>query len=204
MVAVVSMKAIMNRNMTIGGGVVAAAGEAEAGRAEEAPAVVAVDGRADGEHVVQRRQAAQRDRSADRGAVEAAAHEREAADEEAEHAERVHREVHRHRVRGVLGADQAGLDQREARLHEDDEEARDQHPDEVDREVAARGRLRDRVDGGGQLFGGRLLGIGLGVAGYRGRGRRRLVGADRVGRWLVRVGSRGREQAEQCHGQSDE
>ena len=51
MVAVVSMNTIMNRNSTIGAGVVAVAGQEEAGGAEEAPAVVAVDRRADGEHV---------------------------------------------------------------------------------------------------------------------------------------------------------
>ena len=171
------------------------------GRAEQAPAVVAVDGRADGEHAVQRRHAAERRRAADGGAVEAAAHEGEPADEEPEHAQRVHQEVHRHRVGGVLGADQAGLDQREAGLHEHDQEAGDQRPDEVDREEAVRRRLRDGVDRDRELLGRRLVGIGLGVARHRVRGRRGLEGAGLVGHRVIGVSLRCGKQTDRCNGE---
>ena len=49
-----------------------------------------------------------------------------------EHADAVHHEVHHHGVIGVLGAAEAGFDDGETRLHEHDQEARDQGPHEVD------------------------------------------------------------------------
>ena len=58
-------------------------------------------------------------------------------------------EVHAHRVRDVLRAREAGLDQREAGLHEHHEEAGDQRPDDVERGLSAQHQLL-RV---GDLFG---------------------------------------------------
>ena len=49
--------------------------------------------------------------------------DREADQPVGEHADAVHHEVHHHGVVGVLGAAQTGLDDREAGLHEHDEEA---------------------------------------------------------------------------------
>src|SRR5205823_1911730 len=68
-------------------GVTAVAGEEEPGRAEDAPAVVAVDGRTDREHRVQRWRTSERRRAANGCPVRAAAHEGEAAYVEAEHAD---------------------------------------------------------------------------------------------------------------------
>ena len=64
-----------------------------------------------------------------------------------------------------------GLHQREACLHEDDQEARQQNPDEVEREVVARRRARNGIDAGRDLLRCHLLRVELGVAGHR-RGRR--------------------------------
>jgi len=47
----------------------------------------------------------------------------------------IHEEVHHVRVVGVLHAAQAGLDHGEARLHEHDEKAADEGPDEIDRDL---------------------------------------------------------------------
>ena len=102
--------------------------------------------RCDGQFVVQAGVAAQR---AGTGRPNAAEHEGEAADVEAEHAQRIDHEVHGHGVRGVLGAAQAGFHQREAGLHEHDQEAGDQRPHEVDRDAVV-------ADGVRQLHGQRL------------------------------------------------
>src|SRR5207247_16460 len=59
-----------------------------------------------------------------------------------DHPEAVHHEVHHHGVVGVLRPAEAGLDQGEAGLHEHDQEARDEGPDEVDRDPV----LTDLVD----------------------------------------------------------
>src|SRR5450631_619755 len=66
--------------------VVAGATQEEARRSKEPPSMVAIHGRADSEHVIERRHAAEAGGTANRRAVHAAAHEREAAHEEAEHA----------------------------------------------------------------------------------------------------------------------
>jgi hypothetical protein len=51
-------------------------------------------------------------------------------------------------VRGVLGARQAGLDQREPSLHEHDEEARHHRPDDVEGGLRVGEVLRQFRDGG--------------------------------------------------------
>ena len=48
------------------------------------------------------------------------------------------REVRRHDVRGVLGTAEAGFDEREAGLHEDDEHRADDDPQQVQRDVGMR------------------------------------------------------------------
>src|SRR5262249_19650192 len=48
------------------------------------------------------------------------------------HADAVHHKVHHHRVVRVLGAAQTCLHDREAGLHEHDQEASDQRPNEID------------------------------------------------------------------------
>ena len=86
-------------------------------------------------------------------------------------------------------------------LHEDDEEAGDQHPDEVDRVDAVRRGLRDGVDRDGELLRRRLLGVGLGVARHRVRGGRGLERAGLVGRRVAggsRCGCRSRRGWERC------
>ena len=108
-------------------------------------------------------------------------HERESADPEPEHAEAVDHEVHRHGVRRILRPAQARLHEREAGLHEHDEEPGDQRPDEVDRVDAVGRRLRHRVDSHCEdPFVVALSRIGLRVAGDRIGGRRRLESARLV------------------------
>src|SRR4051794_39703653 len=68
------------------GTVIGIGAEEEAFEAEETPAVIAGDGRAEGQHAVHRRQPTKLSRPTDGGTVEAAAHEGKATDEEAEHA----------------------------------------------------------------------------------------------------------------------
>jgi hypothetical protein len=128
--------------------VVSRAGQEEAGLAEQSPAAVAGDGRADGEHLVHRREPAELARAADRGSVVSAAHQGEAADEESEHAQCINQEVHAHGVRCVLGPAEARLNEREARLHKDHQEAGDQHPHHVHRVVELGQVLCDLLDGG--------------------------------------------------------
>ena len=65
----------------------------------------------------------------------AAEHESEAAEPEAQHAQRVDHEVHAHRVRRALGPAEAGGHQGEARLHEHDQKGREQRPDKIERSV---------------------------------------------------------------------
>ena len=76
------------------------------------------------------------------GAVgESAEGQREPDEEEADEPETEDREVRRHHVRCVLGPAEAGLDEREARLHEDDEGCADDHPEQVDLLAEDRHRL---------------------------------------------------------------
>ena len=71
-----------------------------------------------------------------------AAHlQREPERPEADDPDRVDEEVHPHRVGDVLGAREAGLDQREPRLHEHHQEAGDQRPDDVQRRLAGQHHL---------------------------------------------------------------
>ncbi len=51
----------------------------------------------------------------------------------------------RHHVGGVLGPAEAGLDEREARLHEDDEHRADDDPEQVDLLPSSGDRL-DRIN----------------------------------------------------------
>ena len=75
----------------------------------------------------------ERRRAAEVGDRADAAHLNGEADQPVgEHADAVHHEVHHHGVVGVLGAAEPGFDDREAGLHEHDQEAADQRPDEVD------------------------------------------------------------------------
>ena len=78
-----------------------------------------------------RRRAARRSR--DVGAeARPAEGERVADEEEADEAEAEDGEVRRHHVGGVLGPAEAGLDEREAGLHEDHEDGADDDPEQVD------------------------------------------------------------------------
>ena len=63
---------------------------------------------------------------------EPAEHEGVADQEEGDEADAEDGEVRRHDVGGVLGAAEAGLDQGEAGLHEDDEDGTDDDPEQVD------------------------------------------------------------------------
>ena len=112
----------------------------------------------------------------------------EAADPVAEHADGIDHEVHRHRVGGVLGPAEAGLHEREPRLHEHDQEAGQQRPHQVDGDLAvAHGghhlvQLRglgilDRDVGGGT----RVVAGGIGRSRHRGGGGRRRRGRRRRG-----------------------
>ena len=112
----------------------------EESRAAEEPPHVAADGRPD--------ELVHRLRNGQRGPHRRArpAHlQREPAHPEPQDAERVDHEVHHHRVGRVPGPREAGLGEREARLHEHHEEARDERPDEVERHA----RL---ADGRSDLF----------------------------------------------------
>ena len=171
-----------------GGRVVSCTAQEEAGGAEQTPAMVTIHAVAHGEHVRQRGHATERRGAADGGAIHAAAHQREARHEEPEHAQGIDQEVHGHRVRGVLRTAQPRLHQCKPSLHEDDEEARDQHPHEVDREERAGRRLRHRVDRGGDLLGRHLLRVQLAVPRHR-RGSGRALKCTRLVR--NRIGGAG-------------
>ena len=66
------------------------------------------------------------------GHVERAERQREADEEEADEAEAEDGEVRADDVGGVLGPAEAGLDEGEPRLHEDDQDRADHHPQHVD------------------------------------------------------------------------
>ena len=70
-----------------------------------------------------------------------AEHEAEADEVEAEDADGVDHQIHRHRVGDILGPRQSGLDEGEAGLHEEDQEAGKQHPDHVDGDAIAGDRV---------------------------------------------------------------
>ncbi len=153
-----------------GGGVVHA-GKEEPGVAHQVPAMPA-EGDADrlGEGGGVRRLA-----QGEHG-PEAAGLNREADRPVRHHRDAVDHEVHGGGVRGILGAGEAGLDHREAELHQHDQEARHQGPDEVDGDsIRDRGRIRgvgDRVRRG--VNGRRRRGDGgggVGRSGLRGKGR---------------------------------
>jgi hypothetical protein len=75
-------------------------------------------------------------RSSERGHRPHSAHlEGEAADPVPEHADGIDHVVHRERVGGVLRAREARLHHRETRLHEHDEEAGEERPHDVDRDL---------------------------------------------------------------------
>ncbi len=186
------------------GRVVAIAGEEEASRTDEPPARVAVHRRADGQHAVQGRGPAERSGSSDGGPVEPSAHEGESAHEEPEHADGVDHEVHRERVGRVLGANETRLDEREARLHEHDEEARDQGPYEVDRVDPVGRRLRDRVDGHREVFRRGLVGIGLRITRHGVGRRRRLERPGLVRNRIVRQRTGGNEETQNQGAEGDE
>ena len=69
---------------------------------------------------------------ADQRRAEPAEGEREADEEEADEAEAEDGEVRRHDVRRVLRPAEAGLDEREPGLHEDDQDGADDDPEQVD------------------------------------------------------------------------
>ena len=156
------------------GGVVGVAREEEALVAEE---VERLAEEFEGEHLVEDVRAVEGEHGSP-----AAGHEAEADRPEAQHADAVDDEVHRHRVAGVLVAGQAGLDEREARLHEHDEEPAEQGPRHVQADldqldVLGQGLGRDLVAVLGE--GGRGADPRAGVAGARGVGlcrRRRRAG----------------------------
>ena len=64
------------------------------------------------------------DRAQRRPLADATHHQAVAGEPEAEDADRIDDHVHRHRVDGVLGARETGLEHRESDLHEHHEEAR--------------------------------------------------------------------------------
>ena len=74
------------------------------------------------------------------GVAEATEGQREADEHEADEAEAEDGEVAAHHVSGVLLLSEAGLDECEAGLHEDDQDRADHHPQQV-------GGLRQRLYG---------------------------------------------------------
>ena len=86
---------------------------------------------------------------------------READQPVGQHADAVHHEVHHHGVVGVLRAAQTGLDDGESGLHEHDQEAGDQGPDEVDGDLVLADLIGDVADGEAFRLGG-LVGDGIG------------------------------------------
>ena len=112
-------------------GIDAAARERPAALPQEHPVAVAEQGAADrrAETVEVRRH------------VERAQRQGEPDEEEPDEAEAEDGEVRAHDVRRVLGPAEAGLDEGEPRLHEDDQDRPDHHPQHVE----APGDGRDRV-----------------------------------------------------------
>ena len=89
--------------------------------------------------------------------ADAALLEGEAADPEGEHAHAVDHEVRHHDVHGALGPAEAGLHHGEACLHEHDQVAGDQRPDDVDRQPVL-------VHVAGQVVGERLFVLGAAMS----------------------------------------
>ena len=89
--------------------------------------------------------------------------EREADEEEADETEAEDGEVGAHHVSRVLRPTEAGLDERESGLHEDDEDGAEHHPQHV-------GGVDDRCD--------RVIGLGEGDAAAEQRHERRAGGAS--------------------------
>ena len=141
--------------------VVGVAAQEEALHAEEAEGVAE---ETDGELAIERCGAAKHAQSTD------AAHlQRVAADPVPEHAYRVDHEVHRHGVRGILRAREAGLHHREPALHEHHEEASEQRPHEIDGDLVV-------TDGLHHLRQRWILGVlDCHVSGSAGRGPRRIA-----------------------------
>ena len=79
---------------------------------------------------------------------DAAEHEREPDRVVREQRDRERRDVHHHHVAGVLRPGEPGDQEREADLHEQHEEAGEQHPGEVDRDAEVPGLGRERVQAG--------------------------------------------------------
>jgi hypothetical protein len=97
--------------------------------------------------------------------VAVAEHDPEADDEERDRGHREHHEVLEEDVDRVLRAAEAGLDERESEVHEEDEERGDEDPQRVEGDLLAGDRLRERLGGGG------VRGEGRGGERERGRGR---------------------------------
>ena len=176
-----------------GRSVVAASSQEEARRTEQSPTVVTVDRRANGEHVIERRNATEAGRTTNRRTIHTAAHEREAAREKAKHAECVHQKVHGERVGRILRANEASFDEREAGLHEHNEEPGYQRPHEIDGEDAVRCRLRNRIDRNREILGCRLFRIRLHVTWNGQCSWRILECTGPVGCWLISTDSTARE-----------
>jgi hypothetical protein len=111
--------------------------------------------------------------------------ERPAIGPERDAPQRVDHEVHGHRVARVLRATQAGLHEREARLHEHDQEPRDEDPHHVDREQVVRDAIVE-VSRGHLARRGISLSIACGCSPHSGGA------AGRIGprRFLRVIGSR--------------
>ena len=90
-------------------------------------------------------QRAPRGREAEQRGAEATEHDRETDQEEGDEAEAEDGEVRRHHVGGVLGATEAGFDEREPGLHEDHQRGADDDPEDVDVDAERVGR-RFRVE----------------------------------------------------------
>ena len=88
------------------------------------------------------------------GQTDASEGDREPNRPVSEHGDAVDHEVGHHDVHGALSAAESGLDHREAGLHEHDQIAGDEHPDEVDGETVL-------VHISGQVIGEWLVGFGL-------------------------------------------
>ena len=82
-------------------------------------------------------------------AADAAHLDAEADQPVGQHAHAVHHEVHHHGVVGVLGAAEARLHDGKAGLHEHDQEARNQGPDEVDRDLVLADLVHQVADASG-------------------------------------------------------
>ena len=87
-----------------------------------------------------------------------AEHKGKPADPETQHADGVNHDIHAHGMHGVLGPGKARLHQREAQLHEHDQVAGDQGPDNVNGDLVVAHRVRDfRQDGFPRFLGSDIL-----------------------------------------------